>query len=292
MRSRLLCITMLAFAPFVAQAETVDSFEMSENKSGYPCFLAIETSEDTEVTIQLSDYKDIWSINVWVNNRPEKYKTFFTSGFSGPDSEAFYEAYNSIEFGGKSFDLHDATLFEFEVEDIDEKSAGSFELEERHNVGLVLKAMEADGISIPGLLRLSQTTSASKEFRNCAFSAMGLDEEQPISIDYRAEYRQIFEKSFETWIVSMARAEHCLIGRFDDKLLLVTISEAADAFFPGIFNVMKRREYKSDLERKVPLAKLSGMTDAMSEGCMMAAQLAKMSHIPVEQSISAASKLD
>lgn len=289
---RLMCIFGVIATPVLARSEAVQSYSMTEDQSGYPCFLKLETAEETDVTIQLSDYKDIWSINVWVNNRPSIYRTLFTSRSSIPDSDALLERYSQIEFGGSSFDLVKAVLYEIGKQDVDRDTAAAFELAERHNVARALKGMREDGIVINGLIRLTNTTSPAQEFRTCAYEAMGLEVDEHVSTDFRAEYRRIFERSFEKWASSMSQAEHCLRGRFDDDLLAETIDLAADAFYPGLLNVVKRSEYRKDLERKIPLAKLRGMADAVGNGCLLANQLAKASRIPVEHAINAASKLD
>jgi hypothetical protein len=102
----------------------------------------------------------------------------------------------------------------------------------------------------------------------------------------------IFEGAFENWIKSMARAEHCLAARFDDDAMSKVVHAAANAFYPGILNLRKRREYRDDLMGMLPMAKLSGMIDAKAEGCLMASRLADVSRIPVDRAIEEAAKLD
>lgn len=175
---------------------------------------------------------------------------------------------------------------------MDEKTTGIFSVDERHNVARALEAMANDGIEIQGLVSLYGTASVLSEFRSCSYAAIGLQEGERVETDFRAEYRMIFEGALENWVTSMARAEHCLATRFDDDAVSEVIDAAADAFYPGILNFRKRSEYRKDLEGVLPMAKLSGMADAKTEGCLMAGRLADVSRMPVDKAIDEAAKLD
>jgi len=153
-------------------------------------------------------------------------------------------------------------------------------------------AMANDGIAIQGLVSLDGTAESLSEFRRCSYAAMGLKEGERVETDFRAEYRMIFEGAFEIWITSMARAEHCLAARFDHDAVSEVVDAAADAFYPGVLNFRKRSEYREDLEGLLPMARLSGMTDARTEGCLMAGRLADISRMPVDMAIEQASRLD
>lgn len=272
-------------------AETVSSHEMFEDRSGYPCFATLDTDAGKSVTLQLSDYKDVWSLKFIVSDRASIYRRFFDSrGLR--DEDAFKDAFGGVSIGERSFDFNDTALFEVQRKAVDEKTAGIFSIDEQHNVARALEAMADDGIEIQGLVSLDGTSEALSEFRTCSYAAMGFQEGERVETDFRAEYRMLFEKSFEAWIQSMARAEHCLASSYDEDAIEDVIDAAAFAFYPGLLSYGKRGDYREDLEGRLPLLKLAGMAEGMSEGCMMAGRLAKMAKIPVDRAIREASKLD
>lgn len=290
--SRKTCIlAIMALRAGAAAAEPVTESEFFEDRSGYPCFATLSTDAGETVTLQLSDYKDVWSFNFIVSNRASVYRRFFDSrGLR--DEDAFEKAFRGVRIGEQTFDLHEASLFEVQREDVDEKTAGIFSINERHNVVSTLEAMTEDGIEFSGLMALEGTADALSDFRNCSYAAMGLQVGGRVEKDFRAEYRMIFEGAFESWIKSMARAETCLVARFNGDAVEEVIDAASDAFYPGLFNFQKRGEYREDLERTLPLAKLSGMAEAKTDGCLMAGSLADMSRLPVDLAIEAAADLD
>lgn len=274
----------------VAAGETVTGGEFFEDRSGYPCFATLHTDADKSVTLQLSDYKDIWSLNIVISDRASVYRRFFDSrGLR--DNDAFEDALGGVRIGEHSFDFNDTSLFEVQRQDVDEKTAAIFSIDEQHNVARALEAMEDDGVEIQGLVSLDGTAEAVSDFRSCSYAAMGLQVGERVETDFRSEYRMIFEGAFDNWVTSMARAEHCLAARFDDEAVSEVVDAAADAFYPGILNLRKRSEYRGDLEGMLPLAKLSGMTDSKTEGCLMAGRLADLSRMPVDRAIKEAAKL-
>lgn len=278
------------FATGAANAETVVGQEFAKDFNGYPCFVTLNTEAGKSMTVQLSDYKDVWSLNFFAPDRADIYRRFFDSrGLR--DERAFSEAFSSIKIGGRDFKFEEVSLFAVQRKEVDEKTSGIFAVKEQHNVAQVLEAMTADGISISGLISLDGTANALSEFRTCSYAAMGLSEGERVETDFRAEYRMIFEQSFETWVSSMAKAELCLDARYDDAAVEEVISAAADAFYPGIFNFRKRSAYREDLEGKLPFAKLAGTADAQ-HGCLMAGRLAEASRIPVDRAIKSAADLD
>lgn len=275
----------------MAAGETVTGIEFFEERSGYPCFATLNTDADKSITLQLSDYKEVWSLKFIVSDRGSIYRRFFDNrGLR--DEDAFEDAFGQVRVGERMFDFNDTSLFEVQRQDVDEKTAGIFSVNEQHNVARALEAMAEDGIVIQGLVSLDGTSDALKDFRACSYAAMGLDEGERIETDFRAEYRMIFEGAFENWITSMSRAEHCLAARFDDDSVSEVVNAAAAAFYPGILNFRKRSEYRENLEGLLPIAKLSGMADARTEGCLMAGRLADVSRLPVDRAIEEAARLD
>lgn len=281
-------VFLLVFGP--AAAETIVGQEFSKDFNGYPCFVTLNTEAGKGVTLQLSDYKDVWSLNFIVSDRADTYRRFFDSrGLR--DERAFSEAFGGVKIGGRDFNFEEISLFEVQRQDVDEKTAGIFEIKEQHNVSQALEAMTADGIEISGLVNFDGTANSLSEFRSCSYAAMGLREGERVETDFRAEYRMIFERSFEAWVSSMAKAEQCLDARYDDAAVEEVIDAAGDAFYPGIFNFRTRSTYREDLEGKLPFAKLAGIADAQ-QGCLMAGRLAEASRIPVDRAIQSAADLD
>lgn len=131
---RNICIlAIMAIKAGAAPAEPVTGVDFFEDRSGYPCFATLSTDAGKEVTLQLSDYKDVWSRNFVVSNSASIYRRFFDNrGLR--DGDAFEEAFSGIRIGERTFDLHEASLFEVKREDVDEKSAGIFRINEHHNV--------------------------------------------------------------------------------------------------------------------------------------------------------------
>jgi hypothetical protein len=283
-------ILPLLLSAGIANAETVTGSEFYSDHNGYPCFATLKTDAGERVTLQLSDYKDVWSLNFIVSDQADIYRTFFDSR-DLRDEDAFQDAFSSVVIGERTLNFSETTLFEVQRHEVDKKTAGLFGINEQHNVVQALEAMTADGIEIAGLINLNGTAGALSEFRTCSYAAMGLSEGERVETDFRAEYRMIFERAFEDWVSSMSKAEHCLAGRYDDSAVEEVIEAAADAFYPGILNFSKRGSYRDDLEKMLPLAKLSGMADA-KKGCLMANKLAEVSRIPVDRSIQEAAGVD
>lgn len=289
---RTLCVSLsVILSAGMVAGETVTRGELFKDRSGYPCFATLHTDADKSVTLQLSDYKDVWSLNFVISDRASVYRRFIDSR-GVRDEDAFEDAFDNVRIGNRSFDLNDTSLFTRALQDVDKKSAGIFSIDERHNVVSALEAMADDGIEIQGLIILEGTEKALSEFRSCAYAAMGLREGERVETDFRAEYRMIFEDAFENWVTSMARAENCLSARFDDESVSEVVAAAANAFYPGFLNFRKRSEYRADLNGMLPIAKLSGMADARTKGCLMAGTLADVSRMPVDQAIEEAAKLD
>lgn len=284
-------LAIMVLSAGAAGGETVTGSEFFEDRNGYPCFTTLNTDADKSVTLQLSDYKDVWSLKFVVSDRASTYRQYFNSrGLL--DGSAFENAFAEVRIGDRAFSFNDKWLFEIQRQDVDDKTAGIFSLDEQHNVVPALEAMASEGIQIKGLVSLDGTADPLSEFRSCSYAAMGLQEGERVKTDFRAEYRIIFEGALENWVASMARAEHCLAARFDDDAVSEVIEAAADAFYPGILNFGKRSEYRKDLEGILPMAKLSGMADSRTTGCLMAGRLANLSRMPVDKAIEEAANLD
>jgi hypothetical protein len=273
-------------------AETVTGSELKEDHNGYPCFTTLHTDAEKKITLQLSDYKDVWSLNFFVSDRAFIYRQFFDNQGLRGDNDAFAEAFDSVRIGERTITLNDAHFYVIRLQDLDESSGSSHSIVLRHNVVMALQAMTGEGIEIEGLVSLDGTVDALREFRSCSYDAMGLQEGKLVKKDARAEYRMIFEGAFDNWLTKMAHAEGCLVTRFDDDAVSEVIKTAANAFHPGMMNLFKRREYREGLEGRLSMAKLRGSIDALGKGCLMVSTLANMSRMPVDMAIEAAAMLD
>lgn len=287
------CFTViLALSAGAVSGETVTGSETFENRSEYPCFATLQTDVGKEIILQLSDYKNVWSLNFMISDRGTAYRRFYNNSRGLLDLDAFKDAFGEVRIGESTFEFGDIFIFATRRIDVDEDTFAEFKIIERHNVASTLRAMTGDGVEIRGLVALDGTADALSEFRTCSYAAMGLKEGERVETDFRAEYRMIFEGAFKNWIATMMRAESCLVSRIADDAVVDVINAAADAFYPGILNYRKRGEYREDLEGMLPLAKLTGMADARTKGCLLASRLADVSRIPVDRAIEAAARLD
>lgn len=284
-------LVLASFLAAPASGETVTRVEFLKEHNGYPCMSTLFSNEGKEVSVQLSDYKDVWSLQFNVSDRAEIYKKFF-DGRGILDLSSFEDQFDAILIGGRLLPLNEVFLLDVRLQDLNEKSTGKFEIRAKHNVANALQAMSEDGLEIENLIALDGTSEFLAEFLSCSYSAMGLNFGESVATDYRVEYRLIFESSFKRWVSSMARADQCLVTPFDDALIAETIDAAADAFFPGVFGAMQRKQYRETLSSILPGAKLSGTAEAVANGCMMAGSLAEVSKMPVDKAIQAALELE
>lgn len=284
---------ILLIFPSIAWSEEVVKFEVARNLNGRPCQVEFISDRGTKISLQVSEYKDVWSMSFWINNRADKFKSYFQAGFSAPDAEKFLNEFKEISFSGKEFQVDEGFIYSFGngASSVDDRTQANLEIKLKHRVVAILKAMKDDGISVPGLIELSGTVEGSSKFRECAYAAFDLPIDSSLPVDSRAELRLIFEKSFKRWVESSSQAQQCMVGRLPDAEIEKIISTAADTFYPGMMNLMKRRDYRDQLTRMVPLARLSGMAAAKADGCFMAGQLSQLSSLPMEQAIRAAQEL-
>ncbi|RAZ83417.1 hypothetical protein [Cereibacter johrii] len=288
-----LLLAVAAFSASSAYPESIKTYELKRDTAGYPCFLETTTDKGHRLTIQLSDHKDVWSLHFWVSGRPDIYRRYFDRN-GMRDQDAIEKAYTEIKIGEHTFKIHETSFFyALRQSEVDEKTSLGLELKEKHHVAGALGSMDYDWFAIPGLITATNTSQAFSEFRQCSYDAMGLKPGERVEMDMRAEYRMIFEKSFKNWIASASTAESCLVSRVKKEDIEAVIDRAVSAFYPGIMNFMKRREYAEELNSTIALAQLGGSVDAMKKGgCMMAGQLAEMSKMPVEKAIESAEDVE
>lgn len=274
-----------------ASAETVSEAKFTAGKNDYACSVAMTGSAGTGLSISLSDYKDVWKLIFFVTGNPDEVLPYF--GDNGlVDNDRFSAKIPEVQVGGTAFRLTKAMILAVQRSDVDKETPSILELETRHRVAAALDAMQKDGISFGRFATLSQTTKATAEFRACSLAALGLAPGEAVEVDFREEYRLVFEPSFKSWVAAMARAESCLVARFDDAEIESVAEKASSAFYPGVLNTFKRRAYKEGLIGDVPFSKLAGSVDAISDGCLMAEGLVDLSRLPVESAIKAAEDTD
>jgi len=285
----ILC-AFLAFsvAPQFAVADTVTNFEESHGGAVRKCSVELFNGDTRLAVIGLNDWTDMWMLNFTVNNQAEVYKRYFDKGKH--DSDKFEEAFSVVRIGDDLFNFSEVLPMIFG--NVDEASTARFHIKGNYSVSSALRAMNSDIFIIEGLLSVEGAADAFVAFRKCSYRAMDLVYDEITDRDYRFEYRQIFESSFETWIINQARAEACLVSHMSNNKVAETIKSAAQAFYPGLFNYFKRREYSEELNETIALLSSKGSIDAITKGCFMVGQLANMSFTAVEVVIDRANNLD
>lgn len=274
-----------------AEAVADAKFTAGNGGSDYACSVLMTGSSGTVMSVTLSDYKDIWKLVFFVSGNPDEVVPYFDDNGLA-DRDRFRAKIPEVQVGGTAFRLTDANILEVQRSKVDNETTSIFELETRHRVASALDTMQKDGISFGRFASLSQTVEATTEFRACALAALELAPGETVELDFREEYRLVFEPSFERWVAAMARAESCLVARFDDAEIESVAEKASSAFYPGVLNTLKRRAYKEDLMGGLPFSKLAGSVDAATDGCLMAASLVEMSRLPVDGAIRAAEETD
>ncbi|MBL4751660.1 MAG: hypothetical protein JKX71_13965 [Amylibacter sp.] len=92
--------------------------------------------------------------------------------------------------------------------------------------------------------------------------------------------------------IYIATTDGCNARHYDDQVIEEVIAQAADAFYPGILNILKRREYRKDMTTRISHPKFMGSIKAMNGNCILAGRLADASRAPVDRSIEAANAID
>lgn len=272
-----------------AAAEPVTSNEFQRDVADYPCSTTMKTSSGRAFVVQLSDYKDVWSLNFLLSGNPTVLRTFFDSrGLR--DDDRFAAAVARITIGRSEIAVSDATVHAVQVSEVDASTFAEVGVETLHRVSQVLTAMKDDGATFGPLGSFSDTDFT--EFRACAHEAMGLGEDEVVNIDIREEYRLAFENLFESWAEHAALADSCMVALLDEGRRSSYIERAAAAFYPGLTNMFRRDEYRSSLESSATFAQLAGRTAAITDGCLMAAQLADLSERAVLDVLERAEALD
>ena len=272
-----------------AAAEPVTSNEFQRDVADYPCSTTMKTSSGRQFVVQLSDYKDVWSLNFFFSGDPTVLRTFFDQrGLR--DDDLLAEAVPEIGIGSTALAPDDATLFATQVSEVDASTSAMFKIETLHRVSQALAGMKSDGLRFGSLESFTDTDFT--EFRACAQEAMGLGADEVVGIDMREEYRLAFEKLFESWAEHAALADSCMVAPLDEGRRSSYIDRAAAAFYPGLTNMFRRDEYRSSLESSATFAQLAGRTAAISDGCLMAAQLADLSERAVLDVLERAEALD
>ena len=106
-------------------AETVTGSEFEKNVAGYPCFLRVDTDANKQIVLQLSEQKDVWSLNFLVLDRAAVYRRFFTDNLR--DDDAFSNAFDAIRIGERRIKLNRATLFEVQLQDVDASTSSTLQ---------------------------------------------------------------------------------------------------------------------------------------------------------------------
>jgi hypothetical protein len=83
-----------------------------------------------------------------------------------------------------------------------------------------------------------------------------------------------------------------MVAPLDEGRRSAYIDRAAATFYPGLTNMFRRDEYRDSLESSATFAQLAGRTAAITDGCLMAAQLADLSERALRDVLERAEALD
>ena len=99
-------LTGVLFSVSTALATEVDTVDFQEDYNGYPCFLSMKSENGGNLTFQLSDYKDIWRLNLVVSNRALVFQDFFNNQGRYKVDE-FSRTFTKVVLDGKEFRFQD-----------------------------------------------------------------------------------------------------------------------------------------------------------------------------------------
>lgn len=255
------------------------------------CAVNLFADERQALNLSLNRYQGIWRLDFTVRNRPltfSQQELFDDDGYI--DRTAFEETFGSVSLGNHEIDFNDTYFWGLIRSNIDEDSRAVFKILEKHNVADALFALQQDVIVIPGLIHLEGTSALLEEFRTCSYAKMGLQKNQRVETDYRAEFRMMFEETFENWIENRGKAVACLATSANDSEVDEVIEAAANAFYPGWLNFRKRRAYRESFEQVRSTAYLRGLYKR--GGCMLAGRILDLSRMTLDSAINAAERID
>ena len=293
MRDYLLIGALAVFAGTSSSAapkEVVETFEVQHGRADHQCFIGAQTDKETKITLQLSYYKSEWDMSVWVSNRKHYYREFEDNGF--PDRDGFKAAHRKMEVGGVTVPVGAVSFPFVKVSGIKKTSSAAFTVEGAHNVSILLKAMNADGLKIPNVLDVSALEPLYKEFRDCSYNALGIDADDIIDRDFRSDYRRMFEDQFTDAAQYVATARACRAGGPSEADLDELATRAAKAFHPGLFNYSARGKFSDELRRLKSLGELKGASEAMTGKCAISRLLSEAAFSTLEQVVRAAEEVN
>ncbi len=117
---------------------------------------------------------------------------------------------------------------------------------------------------------------------------MGIENASDVPIDMLAEYRMIFQESFRTYVAAKAKDGFCKNKEYELNLDQDILDRAASAFYPGWMEWSARSQFKNEMQSSASVARMSGISSALGDGCTMSAALADLSIVPVEAAITGA----
>lgn len=283
-------LVLVALVPTLSYADQVVRSEFGP-AAGEQCSLSLFTDAGPSLTVRLSDVDGTWELNMFVSGVKHELRAYF--GSNGlRDEDALKADVTHILFGFDKIEPTDAEVMEVQSSELTDQSVAIFTVETGHRVSAALDAMTADAVRFGSLAVLSDATTHFEPFRQCALAELGIPDGGSIPTDFREEYRLSFETGLEMWVSAAARADSCLAGNYQEETALAYLDRASSAFYPGITNYLRRSEYVDGKVFTISMAELTGRTEAMKDGCLMAANLAELSERIVLQSIEAAEEMD
>lgn len=291
MKSFLMTILAIGLSCTSAIAAPLSSSETLDGKSGYPCFEEMTSASGQEFTLQIYQDDGIWSLKLFVGDIWAKVGDVFkASGYV--DEKKVDRAFPEYLIGDKRFEVDRTWLPLAQRKELGPRSVLLLEIKTKRSISAALDAMDAGTISVPRLGELEAAAEPMTRFAQCARKEIGLTKGTPVAYDARARYQILFEKNLKDWLAAGFTADACGQRRFSEADARGLISRAADAFFPGLLNVMKRRDYVKKQDFAISLGQTDGAIAAYKGNCMGSGMLHDVSQDVMEEIVTSAAKVD
>lgn len=257
----------LAASPSVA--DTFTTLDVEDGKAGFPCNQTMMSDAGRKFVLHLSDYEDVWHIEVFVDKVGTVLLPYFSSDTDMLDRDLVLERFSKIAVGGAHFNVDEVGSSIVNRKDVtDDSRSIRFTFNTRYKVANIADTMNLSStLSIPGLADLDGAEEPLQRFGSCVREKLGLGEGEIEPYDPVAAYRNLFETHFEKWLGAGFTADSCGVIKFTDKDVENMISRAANAFLPGVMNTLKRRDFEKKWGFEISSAKLDGTIAVLKGQC-------------------------
>lgn len=268
-------------------ADTLATFHVQDGQSGYPCNQTIIGSSGREYTLHLSQDSNGWSLDFIVNHVADKVSEFFDqSGLQ--DSTSLANRFQTLTLNGQNVQFGSVMLDAVQKSELGDKTALKFSVETKYYITKALDAMQYGKVDVSRLFSLDGAQQPIGLFRSCAQKAMGSNTDNTANFNARSAFKVFFDNNLSNWISAGVQANTCGVASFGDEDINKTIDRAAEAFYPGILNILKRRSFKKGLQTEIAIAKMDGAEKAMNN-CLAAETLFTGYSDVIDKAITSAS---